>query len=151
MHKTLAIIGFALLAKTASADLSIDSPLSFGEISVRHNSGVSSTSVTRLGAQSSSHQIRVIRTGTPGIYTLSGLPPYTTINLAAPVPVLSEATYPGARFSIDAVDIPSSVRTDASGSVQFRVGATLSTSGDPAENYQSAADYLIFVNIDMTY
>lgn len=151
MRKTVAIIILAVFTTKAAAELSIDSPLSFGEIAVRHNNGVSTTSITRLGAQSSTHQILIIRPGTPGVYTLSELPPYTTINLSAPVPVSSEATHPGARFSVSAIDIPASVRTDATGSVQFRMGATLSTSGNPAENYQSVADYLVFINIDLAY
>lgn len=151
MRKTLAIAVLLLLTTSASAELFIDSPLSFGEISLRHNNGVSTTSITRLGAQSSTHQIRIIRPGTPGIYTLTGLPPYTTISISAPVPVISEATHPGARFSISNIDLPSSVRSDGNGSAQFRMGATLSTSGDPAEHYQSVADYMLFINIDLAY
>lgn len=140
-----------LFCSPLSAELNVDTPLNFGEIAVRDNNTVSTVSISRNGNQTSTNQIFIIKPGTPGVYTLSGLPPFATINLSVQLPILSAATFPGARFSITAIDMPASVRTDATGSVQFRMGATLSTSGDPAENYQSVADYLVFINIDLAY
>lgn len=140
-----------LFCAPLAAELHIDTPLSFGEIAIRNNNTVSTVSISRNGNQTSTSQIFIVKPGTPGVYTLSGMPPYTTINLSAQVPILSAATFPGARFSITAIDMPASVRTDATGSAQFRMGATLSTSGNPAEHYQSVASYLLFIDLDLAY
>ena len=80
------------------------------------------------------------------------MPTFTTINLSVDLPAYSAMAYPGsAQFVINAVDIPSSINTGSSGLVQFRVGATLSTSGNPAENYYSGADYNIYLNLQLVY
>lgn len=137
---------------SAWAEFNIDSPLSFGEIAIRHNNSVSTTTITRNGMQTSTNQIYIIRPGTPGVYTLNSMPTFTTINLSVDLPAYSAMAYPGsAQFVINAVDIPSSINTGSSGLVQFRVGATLSTSGNPAENYYSGADYNIYLNLQLVY
>ncbi|HEY7885068.1 MAG TPA: DUF4402 domain-containing protein [Cellvibrionaceae bacterium] len=152
MNKSIIIIILCVFSANARADLSIDSPLSFGEITVRNNNSVSSTTITRAGAQSSTGQILVIKPGTPGVYTLSGLPAYTNVNLSLDIPVSSSMSYADtAQFTITAIDLADTVRTDGNGTVQFRMGGTLSTSGNPAENYFSGAEYIIFMNIDMAY
>ena len=153
LMKSKAILLLLLLPSlTVLADFNIDSPLSFGEIAILHNNSVSTTSITRLGSQSSTNQIYIIRSGTPGVFTLSGLPTFTTLNLSVDLPAYSAMAYPGtAQFQITAVDIPSSVMTGSTGSALFRMGATLSTSGNPAENYYSGADYVVYLNLTIVY
>lgn len=129
-----------------------DSPLSFGEIAIRSNSIVSSTTITRFGNQSSTNQILIIRPGSPGIYTMDGLPLFTTVNLSVDLPAFSAMPYPGtAQFRISAVDLPSSLNSGNNGVVQFRMGATLNTSGNNAENYISGADYVIYLNLNVDF
>lgn len=142
---------FALSAPLA-ADLNVDTPLSFGEIVVRNNNSVSTVTVQRNGALQSTNHILIIKPGTPGVFTISGLPPYTTINLSVDLPASSSMNFPQtAQFTITAVDIPSAVNLGPSGSAQFKLGATLSTSGNPVNQYYSGAEYLIFLNLNLDY
>jgi hypothetical protein len=152
MIRNTFLLLFSVYAAAAFAEFDTDSPLSFGEIAIRHNNSVSTTTMSRNGMQTSTNQIYIIRPGTPGIYTLSGLPPYTTVNLSVDLPAYSAMAYPGtAQFQINAVDIPSSINMGNTGVAQFRLGATLSTSGNPAENYYSGADYTVFLNLNLVY
>ncbi len=152
MKKHVFLLLSSVFATDSWAEFDTDSPLSFGEIAIRHNNSVSTTTITRNGMQTSTNQIYIIRPGTPGIYTLSGLPPYTTVNLSIDLPAYSAMSYPGtAQFQINAVDIPSSINMGNAGTAQFRLGATLSTSGNPAENYYSGADYSVYLNLNLVY
>lgn len=134
------------------ADFAVDNPLDFGEIVVRSNNGVSTVSISRAGTQLSTNHILILTPGSPAVFTLSGLAPYTIANLSVDLPAFSMMAYPGtAQFAITAVDLPASVSLGPSGSVQFRMGGTLSTSGNPAENYYSGAPYQIFLNLNIDY
>jgi len=140
------------LSAPLAADLNVDIPISFGEIVVRGNNSVSTITVHRNGAFQSTNQILIIKPGTPGVFTLNGLPPYTTINLSVDLPASSSMNYPQtAQFTITAVDMPSAVNLGPAGSTQFKMGATLSTSGNPANQYYSGAEYLIFLNLNLDY
>jgi hypothetical protein len=142
----------ACYCSSAVADFNVDIPLSFGEIAVLNNNSVSTTTISRLGSQTSTNQIYIIRSGTPGVYTLSGFQTFLNINLSVTLPAYSAMPYPGtAQFNVSAVDMPSVVNTGSSGSAQFRMGATLSTSGNPAQNYYSGADYVVYLNLDIVY
>lgn len=140
------------LSAPLAADFHVDAPLSFGEIVVRSNNSVSTVTVQRNGAFRSTNHILIITPGTPGVFTIDGLPPYTNVNLSVDLPASSSMNYPQtAQFTIAAVDIPSSVNLGPSGSTQFKMGATLSTSGNPANQYYSGAEYLIFLNLNLDY
>jgi len=134
------------------ADFAVDSPLNFGEIAVRSNDIVSTVSITRNSTQQSTNHIFVLTPGSPGVFTLTDLPPFTVANLSVDLPAVSAMGYPDtAQFEITAVDIPTSVNLGPSGSAQFKMGGTLSTSGNPATNYYSGAAYLIFINLNIDY
>jgi hypothetical protein len=140
------------LSVPLAANFNVDTPLSFGEIVVRSNNSVSAVTVHRNGAFQSTNHILIIKPGTPGVFTLNGLPPYTSINLSVDLPASSSMNFPQtAQFTITAVDIPSAVNLGPSGSTQFKMGATLSTSGNPANQYYSGAEYLIFLNLNLDY
>lgn len=150
--KNLYILLTVLCCSSATAELLIDTPLHFGEIAIRHNNSVSTVSINRNGNQISTNQIYIIKPGTAGAYTLTGLPPYAVVNLSVDLPAFSQAMYPNtAQFEISAVDIPTSVRLDATGSAQFRMGGTLSTSGNSLNNYYSGANYTIYLNVNIDY
>lgn len=134
------------------ADFITDQPLHFGEIAITSNASVSTVSISRNGAQQITNHIFLIKPGSPGVFTLSDFAPYTTVNLSVELPATSSMAYPQtAQFTVTAVDIPSSVNLGPSGSTQFKMGGTLSTSGNPANNYYSGADYLVFLNINLDY
>ena len=140
------------LSVPLAADFHVDTPLSFGEIVVRSNNTVSTITMQRSGAFTSTNHILTVKPGTPGVFTINGLAPYTTVNLTVDLPASSSMNYPQtAQFTITAVDIPSTVNLGPSGSTQFKMGATLSTSGNPAQQYYSGAEYLIFLNLNLDY
>lgn len=146
----VAILGFC--TAQCWAELTVDSPLDFGDIAIRGNNSVSSLIIGRNGSTVSTGDIYIIQPGSPGVYTLSNLPPYSTVQLTVDLPAYSAMPYPNtAQFVVTAVDIPSSLNLDPSGSGQFKLGATLNTSGNPAQNYYSGADYLIYLNINIDY
>lgn len=150
-RSTLALYLVSLSAPLA-ADLNIDAPLNFGEIVVRSNASASTLTIFRNGAFQSTNHILIIKPGTPGVFTINGLPPYTTINLSVDLPASSSMNFPQtAQFTITAVDIPSSVNLGPTGSTQFKMGATLTTSGNPVNQYYSGAEYLIFLNLNLDY
>ncbi len=152
MKKVICLALLTLCAAEAHADFNIDNPLNFGEIAIRNNTVVSSLVLSRNGAEQSTNQIFIIHQGTPGVFTLSGFSPYTTVNLSVDLPAYSSMAYPNtAQFKITAVDLPSSLNLGPTGSGQFSMGATLTTSGNPAENYYSGADYIIFLNLNINY
>jgi hypothetical protein len=147
----IAVCLWALSASLA-ADFSIDVPFSFGEIAVRNNSSVSTVTISRHGIQQSTNQILILKTGAPGVFTVSGLHPYTIINLSVDLPAHSAMPYPNtAQFELTSVDIPSSVNLGPTGSAQFKMGGTLSTSGNPSEHYYSGGQYVIYVNLNLDY
>ncbi len=146
------LMGLLTFSAPVMADLTVDSPLNFGEIAILSNNSVSTVTVQRNGAFQSTNQILIIKAGTPGVFTISGLPPYTTVNLSVDLPASSAMNFPQtAQFTITAVDIPSAVNLGTTGSAQFKMGATLSTSGNPANQYYSGAEYLIFLNLNLDY
>lgn len=152
MTKTINLLLLTALSIPVAADFTIDNPLSFGEIAVTSNASVSTVSISRSGSALSTNKIYIIRPGSPGVFTLSNYPPYTIANLTVDLPAYSAMMYPNtAQFTMTAVDIPSSVNMNAAGSAQFKMGGTLSTSGDPSKNYYSGADYVIYLNLNIIY
>lgn len=150
--KSLFVLSFVFLPLFAKADFIVDAPLNFGEIAIRSNDSVSTVTVYRNGAYQSTNHIFIITPGSPGVFTISNIAPYSNVNLTADVPASSSALYPNtAQFTLTAVDLPSAINTGASGNAQFKMGGTLSTSGNPAKNYYSGANYLIYVTINLSY
>lgn len=147
--KLLLLLG---LPMPCLADLIVDNPLSFGEIAITGNASVSTVTITRSGGALSTNNIYIIRPGSPGVYTLSNLPPYVVANLSVDLPAYSAMTYPNtAQFTMTAIDVPATVNVNAAGSAQFKMGGTLSTSGEGTKNYYSGADYFIYLNLNIIY
>ena len=152
MKYSLSAFLFLFFSAYSTADLIIDSPLSFGEVVVRSNASTSTLTIYRNGSSQSTNHILIIHPGSPGVFTLSGIAPYTSVNLSVDLPASSSMNYPQtAQFTITAVDLPSTVSLGPTGSAQFKMGATLSTSGNPAYQYYSGAEYLIFLNLNLDY
>jgi Domain of unknown function (DUF4402) len=142
----------ALVSAPLAADFIIDNPLTFGEIAIRSNASVSTVTVYRNGAYKSTNHIFILKPGSPGVFTLTGLTPFANLNISADLPATSAMPFPNtAQFSITAVDMPSSLNTGANGTAQFTLGGTLSTSGNPAQNYYSGAAYTVYLNINLNY
>ena len=152
MKKYYSALALLVLSVPLKADLTIDTPFSLGEIVVRSNNSVSTISINRNGAQQSTNQILILKAGSPGVFTLSSFPAYTIINLSVDLPAYSAMDYPGtAQFSMTAVDLQPSINVGPTGSAQFKMGGTLATSGNPAENYYSGANYVIYLNLNLDY
>jgi hypothetical protein len=150
--KQLKIFLLIVLPLPAVADFSIDSPLSFGEIAITSNNTVSTLSVSRGGAALSTGSIYIIHPGSPGVFTFSGIAPFTVASLSVDLPAFSTMGYPNtAQFEMSSVDIPSSINLGPTGSAQFKMGGTMRTSGNPAKSYYSGVDYVIYLNLNITY
>lgn len=152
MGKKITLLFLLNVTTVHAAELTIENPLNFGVIAIRNNNSVSTTSISRNGVQLSTGQIYILNQGSPGVFTLSDLPAYSNINLSIDLPASSIMPYPGtAQFSITAVDMPPAINMGPTGTAQFKIGATLSTSGNPANNYFNGADYVIHLNLNLDY
>jgi len=126
-------------------------PLNFGEMVITSNASVSSTTLARNGAVTNSGSIFLITEGTPGEYTISDTTPYVALNLSITLPVDSSSTFPGTeQLRLSAVDIPAVVTPDGSGSVTFRIGGTIQTSGNGGP-YLNPATYPFIIDLEVTY
>jgi len=152
VNKYFATLALLTLSGPLAADFSTDVPFSWGEIAIRNNNSVSTVSIARNGAQQSTNQIFILKPGTPGVYTLSSFPPYTLVHLSVDLPAYSAMMYPNtAQFAMTSVDMQSSINLGPTGSTQFKMGGTLSTSGDPSKNYYSGGIYVIYLNLNLVY
>lgn len=152
MKKTSLTLGLLVLSAPLAAEFTTDVPLSFGEIAVRNNNSVSTLTIMRNGSQYSTNQILILKNGSPGVFSLSGFPPYTIIQFSMDLPAYSAMLYPNtAQFQMTAIDMQSSINLGPTGSGQFKMGGTLSTSGNPAQNYYSGASYTIYLNLNIDY
>jgi hypothetical protein len=150
--KSWVLLAVSFLAVSTNAEFIVESPLDFGDIAVRSNTSVSTVRLERSGAQTSTNDIIIVKPGSPAVFTLANMPGYTTINLTADIPAVSRVAYPNAaQFSITAIDLPSSINTGPTGTVQFKMGGTLSTSGDPSKHYYDGAQYEIYINLNLDY
>lgn len=128
-----------------------DVQLYFGEMVIKSNTTVSSTTITRQGRVSNTGEIFLISIGNPGEYTLSDMNPFETVNLSANLPVDSIAPYPGTeQLTITAVDMPASLTADINGEATFKLGATLETSGNGG-TYSNPASFPFIIELDVTY
>ena len=149
-QKVFVLISSVVCAK-AHAALLVDNDLSFGKIAISNNNVVSSVQVSRDGKSAATGKIYILEIGKPGVYTLTEFPPYALVSLSADVPAFSSSTIPGTQqFTISSVDMPDTINVGGDGSVQFKVGGVLQTSG-VGGTYLGPATYQIYLNIDITY
>ncbi|MCV2885897.1 DUF4402 domain-containing protein [Aestuariibacter sp. AA17] len=148
----LFLLVLAILTPPSShADLVTEQAFSFGKISIIDNSVVSTVQLSSSGRASSTNNIYILELGTPGVYTLTDLPPFTVVTLSANLPAYSASTLPSTQqFAISSVDMPATIKADAAGSAQFRVGGVLETSGLGGQ-YIGPATYQIMLPIEVTY
>jgi hypothetical protein len=129
----------------------IDNDFSFGKIAVTDNSSVSSVQLLRSGRATATGSIYILEIGQPGVYTLTELPPFAVVSVSTNLPVFSFSTIPGTQqFSVSALDIPSTLNADATGTVQFKVGGVLQTSGVGGA-YIGPATYQVLLDIDIIF
>lgn len=142
---------FLLSSHSAFSELLTDSNLSFGRIAVTSNTAVSSVQMSRSGRASATNFIYILDIGTPGVYTLTDLSPYTVINLTANVPAYSASPIPDTQqLILTAVDMPASIKVGPAGNAQFTVGGVLETTGTGG-SYVGPATYTIDLPINITY
>lgn len=145
------VVFFSFNSLPAYGDITVTQQLSFGKIAITSNASVSTTTVRRNGSQQSTNKILVVQSGEPAILQLSNFPIYTTMNLSANTPVSSAMGYGGTeQFTITALDMPASVKTDLAGQATLIIGGTLATSGLGGVYYNEAV-YNIYLEIEFSY
>jgi hypothetical protein len=146
-----AVFGLIILSNKIYADLLTESPFNFGKIAVLSNASISSVQMSRTGRAAATGSIHILEIGQPGVYTLSGFPPYSIVRMTAQVPAFSASPIPGTQqFNISAVDMQDTVNIDASGTAQFKLGGVLQTSG-VGGTYIGPATYQIMLDINIIY
>lgn len=146
---TLSLTMFA--SDALSVTLLTDSALYFGKIAVTSNASVSSLQMSREGQFTATGNIYILEIGQPGVYTLTDLPRFSLVSMAAELPAYSASPIPGTQqFTISAVDMADTLKLDENGSGQFKLGGVLQTSG-LGGNYVGPASYQIIININISY
>lgn len=141
---------FFTASSASAASLITDTELYFGELAIPRNNSISTVSLTRTGRSNSTGSVFILTIGTPGEYTLANLPPYTRVGLSVTLPVNSNTSFPTPPLRITALDMPSAINTDATGSADIIIGGTLSTSGT-GEAYVSSATYPFYIPLELTF
>lgn len=105
--------------------------LSYGMAAVKHNNPSSSLTLSPQGIAAYGDAFVYIAPTRPGRYRVTGLPPFTDLNISiAPIELSRSGTGLGPFLTLDtAVSHPLVPRTDAAGTVEFYLGARLTTSG----------------------
>lgn len=132
----LLIAALCLPAFTARAAPQIEAlqGLDFGILAVTSNATPSTVKVSPRGSTSYGTGFIFIAAAQPGRYRLSGYPPFTDIGLSMSAAQLNvNGTGPSETLTVSAaVTAPQTLRTDQNGTVEFDLGATLTTSGTGA-------------------
>jgi hypothetical protein len=135
----------------AKANIDIVQQLSFGKLAIVSNASVSTTTMRRNGTQLSTNKILIVEQGRPALIQLTDFPIYTTMTLTANTPVTSSMAYGGAeQFTVTALEMASTIKTDNLGQANFLVGGTLATSGNGG-SYFNNATYDIYIDIELSY
>jgi hypothetical protein len=146
-----AIFLVVFLSSQTYAALVVDREFSFGKIAITKNDSVSSLQMLRNGKATTDGSIYILEIGQPGVYTLTDLPPLAIVSLSAQLPAFSNAYIVGTQqLTLSAVDMADNVRADASGTVQFKIGGVLQTSGLGGK-YIGPATYPILLDIEINY
>jgi hypothetical protein len=134
-----------------SATLLTDSAFYFGKIAVTSNTSVSTLQMSREGQVTATGNIYILEIGQPGVYTITDLPRFSLVSMAAELPAYSASPIPGTQqFTITAVDMADTVKLDENGSGQFKLGGVLQTSG-LGGTYVGPASYQIIIDINISY
>jgi len=106
--------------------------LNFGAIAVRDNTVVSTVRVSANGSPSYTGQVLFVSAPSPGVYRVTGLPPFVTLSLSMlSSPATMSGQVGGATLTVASpLTQPSELRTNAQGEVEFRLGASMNTSGN---------------------
>lgn len=147
----LAFVGAILQFADADAALLTDSAFDFGTLAITDNTNVSSMQILRSGKTTTAGDIYILKIGQPGVYTLTELPPFAIVGISAELPAYSSSQIVGTQqLTISAVDMAENLRVNENGTVQFKVGGVLQTSG-AGGTYVGPATYQIRLNISITY
>ena len=126
-------VGLALAAAPAraAADITALRTLDFGVLAVTDNGAPASARLSPNGLLGLDSGIVFVAAAAPGRYRLRGLPPFTLLQLNMPPAVLTlRGAGLGAQLAAThAAPRPQSLRTDLEGTVEFDLGATLTTDG----------------------
>lgn len=140
-----------ILPSNLYAAITTDSAFSFGTIAIPNNDSVSSIQMLRTGHATTKGSIYILEVGQPGVYTLTDLPPLAIVSLSAQLPAVSFSPIVGTQqLTLSAVDMAQNVRANEVGSVQFKIGGVLQTSG-LGGTYIGPANYPISLGIEINY
>jgi|GEM_PF-1370515 len=128
------LLGLALNISScwAAPEMTELQALDFGTIAVRDNASVSTAKVSANGTPAYTGSILFVTAPTPGRYRISGLPPFVTVtpSLLA-ITAAVEGQVGGAVLTLSQPVLqPADLRTNAQGEVEFRLGASMTTSGN---------------------
>jgi len=136
----------------ASYDIVLERPINFGTVVVVNNDSPGTLSIDRFGNMSASSNFRIIASGEPASFSVTGLPPFSNTSIL--VTSVDEDMNPGRpyteTFTFSVTSFEPSARADANGDSSFNVGGTITLSGSGDNVYENATYETSFrVTIDL--
>ncbi len=124
--------------------------LDFGVLAIRSNTTPSALTLSPIGTTTYDNFV-VISAPAPGRYRLTGYPAFTDISISMVAsPVINISGAPGETLTVTtAVTRPLTVRTDINGRVEFDLGASLTTSGNPYQDGVYAGQAGLTLNFEV--
>jgi hypothetical protein len=128
------------------------SPLDFGRIAVISNNTQSTLTVDRFDNVSASNNIRIIIPGKAAVLLVSNAAPRTGIffTASARTSEMSPAGSAVETFTFDSLNYDNYQVTDANGELEFKLGATIKTSGNNNLIF-SEAPYSALIDVTLNY
>lgn len=119
------------------ADLSVEQPLSFGEIVVASNSSIQRIVIDDLGNVSFTSGIRPITRPQVGVVRLSNYPANAQVfvNIVVSQPNTNSIAASPEQFTLATVIAPPSIITERDGTALLRFGGEMQTSGSGSRNF----------------
>lgn len=148
--RTVGIAAIVLQPFSLSAELQVLRAFSFGQIVVKDAAILSTLVVPASGSSYSTGRIFVIAPGQSGLFRLTGLEPFRTVQLSPQLPLYSYDPPNSDGFEIIAVDMPSQIESDALGEIQFPIGAELRTRHINGLGFKDGL-YNLYLVIEITY
>lgn len=141
-----------LFAQSIHADTTELRSLDFGSIAILSNNTQEFIRISHTGIVGTSSAVLVITPPTTGEFLLTNFPANKRLHISGQslLPSSTSTQYSVEQFSLDSIDVPSVIFSDANGSATLPVGGTLVTSGSGNNAYVDT-DYRIPYQITINY
>tara|TARA_Y100000310_G_C20608458_1_gene776765 strand:- start:546 stop:1013 length:468 start_codon:yes stop_codon:yes gene_type:complete len=148
----LSLLFVCLISINSKGEVTEITELNFGTIAIASNNTHSQIIVRYSGEYEYNGNIYQISPPSPAEFLITNHPTNTVIFITKSniQTTTNSQFFSGDQFTLQDIDLPNSVVTDANGSASFFVGGTLQTSGSGSNRYTDTK-YFLQYSIDLNY